>query len=445
MTRAVAPQRFAVGAGRERPAHQPKELACPHCGAGIALPDERGQVVVCAHCRSEVELTGEEARAIGAVGEPPEGLVLPVGAPFHWEGVRYEVVGRSQRCDLGEPEYVTFGYLLYHPQHPSRWLSCYQNQWTLGRRTRVMPRGDAFSKTEGAPLQSFDNRNWVCMEVNTSELLYVDGALPWLAKVGDQTVHAEFHASGDEDSLYEVERNAMGEIEQSVAQRLSPEQMEEATEGAVAASSVLTPAMVAEWGDSPRLRLVGLIWLLFGVVCLITAIALSGGIRQLASGSIPPTGGQVGPINTTKPNTILEIDVRQGFDKDGWSFVEGEVLDEEEQYLFGFGDELWAESGYDEGHWHEEKNHFDLKVTIPEPGEYYLGFVTESSAQGAVVGLGPSAGGVGRDINITISAHRASNVLFWAAGIIGVLAGLFMWEAATGRIRKKLGDIEVES
>lgn len=436
----VDPQRFAVGAGRTRPAHKPKELSCPNCGAPIALPDERGQVVVCGHCRSEVELSHEEARAIGTVGDPPKGLVLPVGAPFLWDGVRYEVVGRTQRCDLGEPEYQTFGYLLYHPQHPSLWLSCYANQWALGRKTRVMARGDAFTKSAGDPLQSFDNQNWVCIEVGTSELLYVDGALPWVARVGDQTRHAEFHRSQNEDLLYEVERNAMGEIEQSFATRLSPEQMEAATEGAVSAKDVLTPAMVAEWGDSPRLRLVGLIWLVFGLVSLITAIALSAGGKQLASANLPPSGGEVGPITTTKANVVLEVDVRQRFNQDGWSFVEAEVLDEDENYLFGFGEELWAESGYDDGAWHEEKNDYDLRVTIPEPGEYYLGFKTESGAQGAAR---PGAR-VGQEIRVTVSSHRASTVPFWTAGILGVLAGLFMWEAATGRIRKKLSEIETD-
>ena len=57
-----------------------------------------------------------------------------------------------------------------------------------------------------------------------------------------------------------------------------------------------------------------------------------------------------------------------------WSAVTGNVLDQDKNYLFGFGQEFWKESGYDsDGRWTESKTKYDMKVTLPK-GIYYLEF-----------------------------------------------------------------------
>jgi hypothetical protein len=72
----------------------------------------------------------------------------------------------------------------------------------------VMPRcDDAFSLAEGAHVDTHDGRRWTLQEVGTSRLAYVDGSLPWLARVGDTIGYATFQAAGDRDKGYEVERD----------------------------------------------------------------------------------------------------------------------------------------------------------------------------------------------------------------------------------------------
>jgi len=372
---AMDPARFAIGAGRTRPAYQPKELLCPQCGASIELRDDRGQLMVCAYCRSAIELSDKEARALGAVSPPPDGFALQIGSTFSWGGVGYEVVGRTLRHDVGEPESQTFGYYLYNPRAPSLWLSCYAGQWELGRRTRVLPTQDVWQAALRQEIQTHDGGSWRLEEHGNSQLAYVDGALPWLATIGDRSRHAELTASDGGPQLYEVEQNAQGEIEQSYAQRLTPDEIATATGGAVEAKQAVDQASIDRWGNRPRARAVGIVLSLFGLLCIVTALVLSGSGKRELKAKLPPEGGQVGPVVVKKANTVLAINVEQQFRVDGWSYLEGEVLDADENYLFGFGDELWAESGYDEGNWHEEKNDYDLYVTIPEPGTYYLGFV----------------------------------------------------------------------
>jgi hypothetical protein len=125
-----------------------------------------------------------------------------------------------------------------------------------------------------------------------------------------------------------------------------------------------------------------------------------------------------------KANTVLEVDVAQPFRADGWSYVEAEVQDEEGEYLFGFGEELWAESGYDEGPWHEEKNDYDLSVTIPERGSYYLAFVGQG-ADAAYGGYSPAI-----ETRVTVSKKKGSSLPFFAAGVLALVVGALMFMAS---------------
>ncbi len=437
----VDPNRFVIGAGRLRPAHQPQEIGCPQCGASIELRDERGQVMVCRYCRGTIELSGQEARAIGAVGDTPYGFALEIGSPFEHLGVRYEVVGRTLRHDLGEPDSQTFGYYLYNPRYPSLWLSCYDGGWELGRRTRVMPMQDVWYMSVGDTVGTYDGGHWRLEEHANSVLAYVDGALPWLTNVGDQSRTAELTAADGGPQLFEVEQNPSGEIEQSYAQRLTPAEIEAATGGQIKAEAAVDQQALDRWGKRPRIRAVGIVLSLFGLLCIATALFLSFGGKRIARATLPPKGGQVGPIRVKSRNTVLAIKVEQQFHKNGWSYLEAELLDQDENYLFGFGDEMWAESGYDEGHWHEEDNDYDLYVTIPERGTYYLAFTGQVGTQGSAIAT-KVPDQVVWDFRVTVDRKSASTLPFWMAGIFGLLCGILMWEIATGVLRKAAAEAE---
>jgi hypothetical protein len=63
-----------------------------------------------------------------------------------------------------------------------------------------------------------------------------------------------------------------------------------------------------------------------------------------------------------------------------WTFVEGKVYDEKNNYLFGFGKELWAESGIEEGEtWTEDENSYSTYFYIDKPGKYIVRFEWDGS------------------------------------------------------------------
>lgn len=199
-------------------------------------------------------------------------------------------------------------------------------------------------------------------------------------------------------------------------------------------------------GAAKLARLASLVIIGVGIVSLLTAAYFNSGDR-LAFESLPANGGTVGPITITDPGTVLQVTVKQpqtlptrrssrGFGSYGttsnstWTFVEGEVLDEDEQYLFGFGEELWKETGYDGSYWTESYDEFDLKVTIPDPGTYYLGFTTQ-------VAPGSSPG----TMQVRVDRMRGSAIPHFVFGIVAILLGLLLRFMTSNAVASSMSEV----
>jgi len=167
-----------------------------------------------------------------------------------------------------------------------------------------------------------------------------------------------------------------------------------------------------------KLKAVGIIMILFGIVSLITSAFFTMDAGKPVTFQLPAQGGTVGPITTKQKDTVLLLDVSQYMNENGWIFVEGEVQNADEEYLFGFGDELWHESGYDEGPWTEWHTDFDLKVTLPDEGTYYLGFTTQSKPPATA------------PIVVKVEQKVGSTVPHFAAGLLGLIFGFIVFRIA---------------
>ncbi len=161
--------------------------------------------------------------------------------------------------------------------------------------------------------------------------------------------------------------------------------------------------------------------LLFGaaLLCFFSAFVLScKGSRQVES-DISPAGGTVGPFTIENANTVCRLKVQQNLSYSGpnkWNWIEFELLDAEKEALFGSGNELWAETGYDsEGPWRERKSSFKTNFIIREPGTYYLQAATDLS----------DARAIGSPIHVTLYTGAVSSVpLMWGGVIFLILAVL---------------------
>lgn len=135
---------------------------------------------------------------------------------------------------------------------------------------------------------------------------------------------------------------------------------------------------------------------------------------------------QIGPIVVDRPGETFEVTVRTAIPQNRWAFVEVEVLDQFEEYLYSFGQELWHETGRDsDGPWREQRNNFETKITFPEPGYYYLNFWTQANYDKTYDSL-----------KVRVYKRNGSSVLHSWFGIILLVIGLILVEIQWGIFQK---------
>jgi uncharacterized protein DUF4178 len=218
----------AAPVGRVRPKLVPRTVTCPSCGGTLSQRSEATRFVVCRYCSAHIELGDVEARVL-AKGVNRSGFAYDIDHPFVWEGARYVVAARMvfTQDDGGEVS-ETVEYLLWSPRRGTLYLDYDDGRWLLSRMVHVMPRcEDAFSLAEGAHVSTYDGQRWALEEVGTSRLAYIDGSLPWVARVGDAIGYATFRSAGDRDKGYEVERDH-GEIEFCLFRAVSRQELDAA-------------------------------------------------------------------------------------------------------------------------------------------------------------------------------------------------------------------------
>lgn len=139
---------------------------------------------------------------------------------------------------------------------------------------------------------------------------------------------------------------------------------------------------------SARLRMEasGKMVLAFGGLCLVTAVGMS--LRPATvhiTDEVRAEGGTLGPLEIPHDGMQLGVRINQQIQSGGstyqrWSFITVELLDENKNYLAGFGGDVWREAGYDEGeHWVASDPEYQATVHIPSAGTYFAQFQTESN------------------------------------------------------------------
>lgn len=184
------------------------------------------------------------------------------------------------------------------------------------------------------------------------------------------------------------------------------------------------------------------VYLFFGLLSLFTAWVFSWESQRIFTGparvavSAPtaveadeadkrvPTQNYelIGTFKVTRANQVFRIEVSADVQVNRWSFVEAELLDAEKDYILSFGQELWHEVGADsDGTWEEADEIYEMKLTIPQPGVYYLNI----KAQGPVGA---------NFIKVAIGRSHGSSIPHLIFGILTLLAGLVINEIANRTI-----------
>ena len=185
-----------------------------------------------------------------------------------------------------------------------------------------------------------------------------------------------------------------------------------------------------DWGK------VATVCMLVGVVSLLTAWVYSfDGAKVLDVRVTPKAGAQAaisGPINVAKYNETYTITITASMRSRSWSFIEGQVLDYNKNYLFSFGKDLWDEEGRDaDGYWRDINNTYDITVTFPKPGAYYIRLQSEYNK-------------APRNVTIRVYRQLGSGIPHFWLGILALLAGVLLNEFQNRTISRAINTVKWE-
>lgn len=170
-------------------------IACPGCGSPVdPLGDSKSVLtIICQSCSSTIDISEGTALATGRVeAKLADVFKLKLGVRGNLKGVEWMVAGRmryewEQEGETG----INLEYLLYNEIKGYRWLAESEDvQFALGRPVDYGPEEDLFKGKRGRAYKIKDV-SYRFFEKGALTLKYVDGALPWRARVGDRSMYAE--------------------------------------------------------------------------------------------------------------------------------------------------------------------------------------------------------------------------------------------------------------
>jgi hypothetical protein len=170
----------------------PQNIKCGSCGAGLTVKDEQSQMVVCEYCGSQLDVSATAQTVLGKGLANKPYFPLELGDAFHHKATRFEVISRLAFIEDHDISEMTKEYLLYNPRRGSLWRGEYGGHYSISHSSHGRPTKVAFDVSRGDVIKTHDGNQWVAEGKGTYALHYVDGALPWITRVGDRLQYAEF-------------------------------------------------------------------------------------------------------------------------------------------------------------------------------------------------------------------------------------------------------------
>ena len=218
-------EKFTIGENRTRPPYLPKTIRCPSCNAPISLYSEQSQLVVCESCGENLDCSKEELVALGKLEGEKEAFELSLHQEFRWSNQTYKIIARMILLDRWGDK--TAEYLLFHPFKGVKWLSIYRGEdgleFSLSEEKHSLALENPFGMKDNSKVKTGEKTLWLKESESNMRLLYVDGTLSWLAKVGDSTQVVEYIQAGARKNFLTVEKANAGssEIEYSYSKKIT--------------------------------------------------------------------------------------------------------------------------------------------------------------------------------------------------------------------------------
>jgi ribosomal protein S27E len=222
---------FLIDQNRTRPPYQIKTIRCKTCDAPISMYSEHSQLVICDSCGEQLDCSAEELLALGKrpLFKSHISPKMPLHHEFLWDDIKYKVIARM--IFANESGEKTIEYLLFHPFQGTRWLAAFHGhdgiEYSLSERNLVLARTDPLQMTADQRLKTEDDEWWLRDGQTVVTLEYVDGALPWLAKIGDTTLVTEYINQEKDEYYLTIEKSNISgsELEYCFSREISSKEV----------------------------------------------------------------------------------------------------------------------------------------------------------------------------------------------------------------------------
>lgn len=167
---------------------QPKAVACPSCGGSVELRDVGGSVMVtCAFCGSALDVSvSGSAELLYEAQKKKLPFAIDIGARGKLRQVDYTVLGRVRYRDTDESGYYVWDELqLVDQENGYAFLALEDGHWMLFTPLQRSVDADPRSMSPKQRI-TMDGQTYKVFERSYARVIYVEGELTWVARVGDR-------------------------------------------------------------------------------------------------------------------------------------------------------------------------------------------------------------------------------------------------------------------
>ncbi len=351
-------------------------ITCDGCGSPIEgrFPPDT-EMLVCGSCGAGLELSGTETKVVTQNQEQPR-FDLDIGDVGKLVDGSYEVVGRMRYVQLDEGlEYPAHEYLLWNTERGYVWLEEENGHWIMNRRSHQQPSRDPFEIWTARTEVKVGGQSFRFVEQGDTALRYVDGAMPWVATVGERyrfadlvapplAFSAELSATGDtsEVEYFSGRYVPTAELKQAFG-RSFPDPVGIGMAQPIALSGSQKFAV----GVSLAVAFINLA--VMAVVCLPSGTEV---FRTTVTAEQYRTEHLSEPFEIKGDLPVVELSGAASVDN-AWVTIDVALVNAEDQvYAETFGDVSYYH-GYEGGEsWSEGSQDFSELIRVDKPGTYRL-------------------------------------------------------------------------
>jgi hypothetical protein len=353
-----------------------RSLKCPSCGGRTRL-NHGEQEARCLHCGQRVRLSDAVLQEQATAFRYPPATPLRLGMKANYAGKEFEATGRQVMEQVADDGVYTWEeWVLIAPDGDLLYLEFDEGKWKLSRGfTPAHPLGpDQLARFGPGSALPIGERGALVTDSGTCRVAHAEGEFPYVV-VPERMVR--FLDATWKDRFYSVEWT---------------EDHVEFYEGRfLDARQVYTlfglHELVAQ--EDRRLRTLASRRRFGGVCFWLSVLSFVFWLYARTSGKPVPNGsGQVslaqavgegvrfGPIALSGGGKLYRLEIN-GSMREESHWVQAILEDEEEQELFSAERDMWDESGYDDGYWHESDLHASRDFIVRKAGNYFVRLYSE--------------------------------------------------------------------